>query len=160
MLRNEPFEELPPPYRPLKHLNYCPPRLSFGLGIPDEFTQFHRIALENNLGDPEKVKTAKCFSTVETLVIPYLNERCGLSPEEGIACGDVHSRQVLLVLELGTNYKRRVPQEKADNVIRVIKEVFQLPEDAKPKWYLEVDIDLKEPGEYLLLSKSPFSTAM
>lgn len=64
------------------------------------------------------------------------------------------------MLELETNYGRRVPKEKVDNVIRVIKDVFQLPDDAKPKWYLENDIDLKEPDEYLLPSKPPVSTIM
>jgi hypothetical protein len=160
MLRNEPFEVLPLPYRPVEHLDHYPPRLSFGFGIPKESVQFRRVALENNLGDPEEISTTKHFATLRTLVIPYLNERCGLSPEEGIVCGHVYSRKVALVLELQTNYRGCVPQEKADNVSRVIKEVFHLPEDAKPKWYLENDIDLKEPDEYLLPGKSPFSTAI
>jgi hypothetical protein len=99
------------------------------------------------------------FFTLWTLVIRYLNDRCGLSPKEGIICGHVHSRQAALVLELQTNYVGRVPKEKMDNAIRVIKEVFQLPDDAKPNWFLENDIDLKEPDEYLFPSKSPFSTA-
>jgi len=47
-----------------------------------------------------------------------------------------------------------------DDVLRVIKDVFQLPDSAKPKWYLENDIDLKEPDEYLLPSKPSFSTTM
>jgi hypothetical protein len=160
MIRNEPFEVLPSSYRPLQHLDHHPPRLSFGFGIPKEFLQFRRIALENNLGDPEKINAAKFFFTLEILVLPYLNERCGLSPEEGITCGHVHSRKAALVLELGTNYRRWIPQEKVDNAIRGIKEVFQLPEDAKPKWYLENDMDLKEPDEYLLPGKSPFSTVI
>jgi len=50
--------------------------------------------------------------------------------------------------------------DMADNAIRVIKEGFQLPNNAKPKWYLENDIDLKVPDDYLLPSKSPFSTMM
>ena len=64
------------------------------------------------------------------------------------------------MLELRTNYQRWTPQEKVDNAIDVIKEVFQFPDDAKPKRYLENDIDLKEPNEYLIPSKSPFSTTM
>ena len=49
-------------------------------------------------------------------------------------------------------YVRRVPKEKIDNAMRVIKEVLRLPDDAKPKWYLENDIDLKEPDEDLFPS--------
>ena len=89
-------------------------------------------------------------------MIPFLNERCGLSPEEGIVCAHVHSLQTAIVLELKTNYGRRVPKEKRDDAIRVIKEVFQLCDDAKPKWYLEPDMDLKEPDEYTLPSESSF----
>ena len=62
------------------------------------------------------------------------------------------------MLEMQTNYRGRVPRKKADNVVRVIKEIFHLPDDIKPKWYLEGDIDLKDPEEYLLPSKSPLST--
>jgi len=105
MLRNEPFEKLPLTYTPVQRRDHYPPRLSFGLAIPKEFIQFRRVALENNLGDPEELNTTKCFFTLRTLVIPYLNERCGLSPEEGIICGHVHSRQAALVLELNTNYE-------------------------------------------------------
>jgi len=92
--------------------------------------------------------------------MPFLNERCGLPPKEGIVCGDIHSKQAALALELKTNYRHRVPEERIDDAIRGIKEVFHLPDDAKPKWYLEVDIDLKEPDEYLFPSKSSFSTRM
>ena len=59
-----------------------------------------------------------------------------------------------------TNYEGRVPREKADNVVPVIKEVFHLPDDTKPKWYLEGDIDLKEPAEYLLPGRSLFHTTI
>ena len=61
-----------------------------------------------------------------------------------------------LVLELKSNHWRRVPKEKMGDVIRVIEEVFRLPDDAKPKWYLEVDSNLKDPDGHLLSSKSPF----
>lgn len=160
MLKNEPFEKLLLSYRPIEKLGHYPPRLSFGLAIPREFIQFRRVALENNLGDPEELNTTKSWFGLQDIVMPYLNERCGLLPEESIDCGHVHSRQAVLVLELQTNYRGRVPKEKADGVIRMIKEVFQLPDDAKPKWYLEVDIDLKEPDEYLFPSKFPYSTAV
>ena len=155
MLKNEPFEELPLSYTPIPQRDHYPPRLSFGFAIPEVGIQFRQAALQNSLGDPEEVRTTKSFFMLRTLVMPYLNERCGLPPEEGITCGHVHSKQGALVLELTTNYVWRIPKEKVDDAIRGIKEVFQLPDDAKPKWYLEGDIDLKEPDEYLLPSKSP-----
>ena len=158
MLRNEPFEKLPLSYRPVKKFDHHPPRLSFGFAIPEEFAQFRQVALENRLGDPEELSTPDVFFRLRILVIRYLNERCGLLPEEGIVCWRVHSLEAALVLELGSNYLERVPKEKLDVAIRVIKEVFHLPDDAKPKWYLEGDIDLKDPDEYLLPSESPFST--
>ena len=160
MMRNEPFEKLPLQYKPVQKLDHYPPRMSFGLAIPEELLQFRRVALENNLGDPEELRTTDLFFTLRSLVIPYLNERCGLLPEEGIVCAHVHSLQAALVLELKTNYRRRVPKEKRDDAIRVIKEVFQLPNDAKPKWYLEPDMDLKEPDEYTLPSASSFSVTI
>ena len=160
MLRNEPFEKLPLTYTPIPQRDHYPPTLSFGFAIPKEFTQFLRVALENNLGDPEEVNTTNSFFRLQTLVMPYLNRRCGLPPEEGITCGYVHSKQAALVLELTTNYVWRIPKEKVDDAIRGIKEVFQLPDDAKPKWYLEGDIDLKEPDEYLLPSESPTCAAV
>ena len=158
MLRNEPFEKLPLSYRPVQKRDHHPPRLSFGFGIPKEILQFRRVALENHLGDPEEVSTTKNFFMLRNLVVPFLNERCGLSVKEGIVCGHIHSKQAALALELKTNYRRRVPEEKKHDVIRIIREVFHLPDDAKPKWYLEVDIDLKEPDEYLLPSKLPLYT--
>jgi len=157
-MRNEPFKKLPLSYKPVQKLDHYPPRLSFGFAIPEEFIRFRRVALENHLGDPEKVGTARNFFTLRTAVMPFLNERCGLSPDEAIVCGFVHSLDATLALELKTNYRRRVPKEKMDAAIRVIKEVFHLSNDAKPMWYLEGGIDLKEPDEYLLPSKSPIST--
>ena len=160
MLRNEPFEKLPLSYTPKPQRDHYPPILSFGFAIPKEGTQFIRVALENNLEDPEELRTINTFFGLQTSVMSYLNERCGLPPEDGITCGYVHSRHAALVLELTTNYEWRIPNEKWDDAIRVIKEVFQLPNDAKPKWYLEGDIDLKEPDEYLLPSMSPFRTVV
>jgi len=73
MLRNEPFEWLPLSYRPVQKFDHNPSRLSFGIAIPEEFTQFCQVALENNLGDPEMVKTADTFFELRTLVIPLTN---------------------------------------------------------------------------------------
>lgn len=60
------------------------------------------------------------------------------------------------MIKLETNYNWWIP-EKLEEVIHVIEEHFNLPNDAKPKWYLGKDVDLKEPDEYPLPSKSPFS---
>ena len=160
MIKNEPFEKLLLSYRPVQKVDHYPPRLSFGFAIPKEFVQFRQVALENALADPEKLDAAKNFFTLQSLVMPFLNERCGLAPgsDEAIDCGYIQSLEGALVLELGTNYQGRVPKEKAGAAIRVIKELFHLPSDTKPKWYLEADIDLKAPDEYLLPSKSPFPT--
>ena len=65
--------------------------------------------------------------------------------------------RVIAVIELELNYDWRAPKEKLDDPIGVIKEHFNLPSAAKPKWYLENDGDLKEPDEYLLPSKSSVS---
>jgi len=129
MLRNEPFEYLPLSYRPIHKFDHYPPRLSFGIAIPEEFDQFLQVALENNLGDPEELRAATNIFEFQTLVMPFLNEQCGITGGEAIVCEYVHSLEAALVLEMQTNYRGRVPREKADNVIRVIKEVFHLPDD-------------------------------
>ena len=64
--------------------------------------------------------------------MPFLNERCGLSPEEGLDCRRIRSLEAALVLELKSNHLRRVPKEGVDDAIRVNKEVIHLPDDAKP----------------------------
>jgi len=160
MMKNEPFEKLPLSYRPVQDLGHFPPRLSFGFAIPEEYNRFRQVALENNLGDPEKVSTARNFFVLQDVVMPFLNERCGLSPDEAIDCGFIHTFGATLALELKTNYVRRVPKAKRDAVTRVIKEAFHLPDDTKPMWYLEGGIDLKDPDEYLLPSKSSFSVTV
>ena len=161
MLRNEPFEELPLSYKPVQKVDHYPPRLSFGFAIPGEFDQFREVALENKLGDPEELRATERFFDLRTLVMPFLNKRCGLGPDsdEAIDCGRVHSLETALVLELKTNYRGRVPEEKMGDAIRVIKEVFHLPDDTKSKWDLEGDIDLK-PDDYPLPSKSCCFTAV
>jgi hypothetical protein len=70
----------------------------------------------------------------------------------------IHSREGIVVIELETNYNWWLSEENLDEAIGVIKGHFNLPEDAKPKWYLEAGIELiEEPEEYLLQSKSPVS---
>jgi len=104
MVQNEPFEKLPISYKPVRRSGHYPPTLSFGFAIPDEFTQFLRVAIENNLGDAEKLRARGRFRKLQNLVIPYLNERCGLSSKEGINCEYVYSREAAFVLEVKTNH--------------------------------------------------------
>jgi len=95
-----------------------------------------------------------CFTELAGLVLGHLNELCGLPPKEGMRARWIHSREGIAVIELETNYDWWIPEEKLEEAVTVIKEHFNLPGDAKPKWYLENDIDQKEPDEYLLPSKS------
>ena len=68
-------------------------------------------------------------------MIPHLNEGRGILPKdsEGINCEYFYPREAAFVLEVTMNYVRRVPRAKADSVLHAIKEVFQLPDDAKPE---------------------------
>lgn len=45
-------------------------------------------------------------------------------------------------------YNRQILGEKIEEAAGVIKKYFNLPKDITPKWYLEHDVDLKEPDEY------------
>ena len=77
MLRNEPSEWSPLSYGPVQKSNHYPIRLNSGIIIPEEFAQFRQVALENNLGDPEKLSATKDFFELQNLVMCLLNERCG-----------------------------------------------------------------------------------
>lgn len=61
------------------------------------------------------------------------------------------------MIELESNYDWWIPEEKLDDAIGVIREHFNLPSDAEPKWYLENDVDLKEWDEYPLPIESTVS---
>ena len=154
MLKNEPFDKLPLPYRPVQRRGHYPPRLSLGFAIRKELAEFRRVALKEGLASATEINHMLGFYGLADLVLGHLNKLCGLSPEEGMTTGWVHSWEGIAVIELETNYNWWIPEEKLDNAIGVIKEHFNLPSDAKPKWYLENDVDLKEPDEYLLPSKS------
>ena len=112
------------------------------------------MALKLGLTSGTDIKHAIHFSELADLVLDHLNKLCGLPPKEGMTIGWVHSREGIVVIELETNYDWWIPEEKLEEAISVIKEHFNLPSDAKPKWYLEDDIDEKEPDEFLLPSKS------
>jgi hypothetical protein len=149
MLKNAPFEELPQQYMPIPRLGHRPPRLSFGFAIPDEYEAFVQVAVREKLGRRKALMALRSFRTVGKLVIDHLNKLCGLPPGKGLAYDGIHMKGTGLVLELETNYKQRVPKCRTADVCRVIKEHFRLPDDAKPKWYLENDIDLRDPDEFL-----------
>jgi hypothetical protein len=149
MLKNAPFEELPQQYMPIPRLGHRPPRLSFGFAIPDEYEAFVQVAVREKLGRRKALMALRSFCEVGELVIDHLNKLCGLPPGKGLAYDGIYMKGTCLVLELETNYKQRVPKCRTADVCRVIKEHFKLPDDAKPKWYLENDIDLRDPDEFL-----------
>ena len=62
------------------------------------------------------------------------------------------------MLDVVTIYWLGIPVDKLDEVIRGIREVFSLPNNAHPKWYLEPGIIEKDPDEYHLPSTSSIST--
>jgi len=70
----------------------------------------------------------------------HFNEICGLKPGDHIADTGAFSLKTSTVLGLKTNYEQFVPEDKMDQVIRILKEY--LP-GTEPQWYLEADIDLK-----------------
>ena len=160
MLENEPFAKLPVPYIPLPKVNHYPPMFRLGFALPDPFAEFRRAALKNNLGDPEQLSTTQDFSWLRRLVMSHINERCGFPPEKGIGYRLVHSKETDLVIEIDTNYRTRIPEEKLDDALCVIREVLLLPGDAHPKWYLEPTITEKAPNKYCLPSESSVSTTM
>jgi hypothetical protein len=155
MLKNEPFAKLPVPYRAVPKRGHHPPRLSLGFTIRKELAEFRRVALKEGLASARDIDYTMSFFELADLVLGHLNKLCGLPPKKGMVSRWIHSREGIVVIELETNYDWWIPEEKLEEAIDVIKEHFNLPKDAKPKWYLENDIDLKEPDEYLLPSKSP-----
>ena len=118
------------------------------------------MALENKLGDSETLKATKTGCLRRKLVISHLNERCGLQPEEGVVCGFIFSKESDLVLEITTNYEMQIPEDKFDDVLLNIREVFSLPNDTPPKWHLEPGVLDKGPDEYCIPSELFIPTTM
>jgi hypothetical protein len=156
MFKNEPFEKLPAPYEPIPKLDHCPPTLRFGFGISEPFVEFRRVALENHLGESEEFLKPYAFYELLTRVEALLNNLCGLESPRVIYCEYIYSKEAQVVLEISTNYALGIPGNKVDEALRTIKEVFSLPGDTKPKWYLDVGIDEKAQDGYLLPSKPSF----
>ena len=74
MLKNKPFEKLLLPYLPIPRLNHFPLIMRFGFVIPQEFTEFLRVALENKLGDPKKFSNPDNFYSMADAVLSHLNK--------------------------------------------------------------------------------------
>ena len=58
------------------------------------------------------------------------------------------------MLELETNYEDLMLTEKMVKAAKIIRRVFGLPRGARPKWYLENDIDLRDPHGFLYEGES------
>ena len=149
MFKNEPFKVLPEAYIPSLDYNHHPPTLIFGFPISRDYKEFRRIALDEGLMSAEEA--AKSIARLRVLVLKHINEQCGLKLGGRITGSGVSSLSTSFVLELKTNYEQRIPDDKMDQVMRVLKEY--LPE-TEPQWYLEHDIDLKHirasPSEFLV----------
>ena len=158
MLEHEPFAKLLVPHRPLPKRNHYPPILRFGFAISDHVDKFRQAAIKHNLGDPEELKTTTKTAFLRILVTSHLNERCGLPPKKSVVYQHIYSKEGDLVLEMATNYRMRIPEDRLDEVLCCIREVFSLPDDAQPKWYLESGIIEKEPDQYRLPSESSITT--
>lgn len=90
----------------------------------------------------------------EDAVLDYLNNEYSLPPEEAVACSLIyHSKSMHSLLELKTNYEKRVPKNRMAEVIGAIKMLFELPEDAEPQWYFEGGIYMHDQYEFLFESK-------
>ena len=146
----KPFDELPLQYFPSPEFGHFPPTLVFGFPILGDFSEFPRIALDKNLVSPEDCGDPSKSLEIRVSVMEYLNEICGLVSGRHIADTGVFSLKTNLVLELKTNYRQLIPEDKMDEVIRVLKE--HLP-GTEPQWYLEADIDLNP--IHILPSKLP-----
>ena len=70
-----------------------------------------------------------------------------------MSIGWIHLWERAVVIQLETNHSWWIPKEKFNDAISIIKEHSNIPSNAKPKWYLEDDVDLKEPDKYLLPGK-------
>ena len=157
MLKNEPFRKLPAAYIPRPKFDHHPPILRFGFAIPNHVNEFRRVALKYRLGDPEKLNTARSGDLLRELVTTHLNERCGIQPKEGVVCEGIHSKESDLVLEIATNYRMQIPGDKIDEMLASIREVFSLPDDVTPKWYLEFFVLEKDADAFRLPSESHIS---
>ena len=152
MFEHEPFKELPEAYIPSPDYGHYPPTLIFGFPISRDMREFRRIALDKGFVSAEEYEGVRTLIKIRLSVLRYLNEQCGLKLGGNIIDTGVSSLSTNVVLELKTNYRQRIPQDKLDDVIRVLKN--NLPE-TEPRWFLEADIDQKRisisPSEFLVV---------
>ena len=140
MLKHEPFYELPIAYTPAPEHDHYPPTFIFGFPISHDLREFQQIALTEGLVSAEEPVDTSMLMKMRLLAVEFLNEQCGLKPGTKIYGTGVYSMSTSYVLELKTNYRQRIPQDKAGDVMRVFQK--HLP-DVEPQWYLEADIDQK-----------------
>jgi hypothetical protein len=159
MFEHEPFEELPEVYVPFPEYDHYPPTLIFGFPISRDYREFRRIALAEGFIPSEKCEDARMFRQMRLSVLRHLNKQCGLKPGGNIFGTGVSSLSTNFVLELKMNYQQLVPEDKLDEVMRILKEY--LPE-VEPLWYLEADIDLKRictaPSRFLVICEGVTKT--
>ena len=152
MFKHEPFKELPEAYIPSPEYDHYPPTLIFGFPISRDFKEFRQIALAEGLISAEEPDTSQTFIKIRLLVLRHINKQCDLKPGSNIFGTGVSSLSTNFVLELRTNYEQLIPEDKMDEVMRVLKK--HLPE-TEPQWYLEADIDLKHirtsPSEFPMI---------
>jgi hypothetical protein len=122
IFEHEPFKELPEAHVPFPEHNHHPPTLIFGFPILRDLREFRRIALAEGFFSSKKCEDARAFQTTWLLVLRHLNKQCGLKPGGDIYGTGVSSLSTNFVLELKTNYRQLVPEDKVDEVIRILKE--------------------------------------
>ena len=112
---------------------HYPPTLIFGFPISRDLREFRRIALAEGLVSAEECEGPRSFIKIRLLVLRHLNKQRGLKPGADIFGTGVNSLSTNLVLELKTNYQQLVPEDKVDEVMRVLRKYLPKTE---PRWYL------------------------
>ena len=87
MLKNEPFDKLPLPYRLVQQYGRHPSRLCLSFAIRKEYVGFRRVALKEGLTGAMDISRTIHFSGLAEWVLGRLNKLCGLPPEEGMTIG-------------------------------------------------------------------------
>jgi len=152
MFEHEPFKELPEAYIPSPGYNHYPPTLVFGFPMSRDFREFRQIALAEGFVSTEECEDPQASIKIRLSVLRHLNEQCSLKPGRSISGTGVSSLSTNFVLELKTNHQQRIPEDKMDEVMRVLKKYFP---GIEPQRYLEADIDLKpiraSPSRFLVM---------
>jgi len=151
MYKHELFEKLPKAYIPSPEYGHHPPTLIFGFPISRDLREFRRIAFTEGLLSAEECEAPRSFASLRLSVLGHLNDQCGLKPGGKIIGTGVDSLSTNFILEVRTNYRQRIPNDKVDEVMQVLQKY--LPE-TELGWYLEANIDQKRihasPSEFLM----------